>query len=59
MNSQDILESDGSELSEDGKRIVAAIREELKKVKAEFVEQINRKNEQIEVLSKEVNTLKE
>ena len=45
------------DLSEDGKRIVAAIRHEIEKIKQEFLHQINEKNLLNDSLKKEVTKL--
>ena len=64
-NQQDRLfqsqESSGDvteDLSEDGKRIVSAIREDMAKLKAEFLDQLNIKTKVIEDLSNEIEILK-
>lgn len=51
------VESDGDDISEDGKRIIAALREEIKFMKTEFLEQLHSKNKQIEILTKDVEVL--
>ena len=50
---------DLGELSEDGKRIVLAIREEMQEVKDELLDQLSIKTKEIEELSNKVATLKE
>ena len=56
MNSE--LDLSVSGLSEDGKRIVAAIREDFNKLKEDLLEQLSDKTEQIESLNDEVRKLK-
>ena len=56
-NSSSVAELVLDDISEDGKRIVAAIRLELEKIKVDFVKQINDKMSQIESLTEEVNKL--
>ena len=58
LSSQESIH-DISELSEDGKRIVLAIREEMQKVKDELLDQLSIKTKEIAELSNEVATLKE
>ena len=54
-----LVDASAADISEDGKRIVAAIREDFEKLKKEFIERMQEKNTQIETLNKEVTFLKE
>lgn len=58
LSLQVAVESDGDDISEDGKRIIAALREEINSMKSEFLEQLHTKNNQIEGLVKEVEMLR-
>ena len=54
-----VAEAPLSDISEDGKRIVLAMREDFERMKKEFIEQLQEKTERIETLTSEVAQLKE
>lgn len=57
--SQDAADDPDEVMSEDGRRIVSAIREDIKAMKTEFLAQLNLKTKQIEDLKSEVDLLKD
>ena len=53
-----LSESTCEELSEDGKKIVMAIREDFEKVRAELVKELSEKSAEIKTLNEEMNKLR-